>query len=287
MAHKIPYIKYLSALLLFGLNGVVAGHIALGSTEIVVLRSLLGTLFLLAVFFLTRQRVTCLKEPRRLLLVALSGVAMGLSWLCLYRAYQLVGVSIATLLYYCGPVLLIALSPLFFKEKLTVPKLAGIAVVFFGVVMLNGVDGGTLDAGGLLCGLGGAVLYVFMVITNKKAALPGLENTAIQLLSAFAVTAVYMLVRSGTPAVPAESWPWILLLGIVNTGFGCWLYFSSIGALPVQTVSICGYLEPLSAVFFSVLLLDETLTPARWLGAAMVLGGAMLAEFIHPRKEQK
>ena len=72
-----------------------------------------------------------------------------------------------------------------------------------------------------------------------------------------------------------------LLLGVVNTGFGCWLYFSSIGALPVQTVSVCGYLEPLSAVFFSVLLLHEVLTPARWIGAAMILGGAMLAEFVH------
>lgn len=39
-----------------------------------------------------------------------------------------------------------------------------------------------------------------------------------------------------------------------------------------------------SAVFFSVLLLGETLIPARWLGAAMVLGSAMLAEFVHPRK---
>lgn len=42
-----------------------------------------------------------------------------------------------------------------------------------------------------------------------------------------------------------------------------------------------------SAVFFSVLLLGETLTPARWLGAAMVLGSAMLAEFVHPRKQRK
>ena len=39
-----------------------------------------------------------------------------------------------------------------------------------------------------------------------------------------------------------------------------------------------------SAVFFSVLLLGETLTPARWLDAAMMLSGAMLAEFVHPRK---
>lgn len=39
-----------------------------------------------------------------------------------------------------------------------------------------------------------------------------------------------------------------------------------------------------SAVFFSVLLLGETLTPARWLDAEMVLSSAMLAEFVHPRK---
>ena len=39
-----------------------------------------------------------------------------------------------------------------------------------------------------------------------------------------------------------------------------------------------------SAVFFSVLLLGETLTPARWLDAAMMLSSAILAEFVHPRK---
>ena len=39
-----------------------------------------------------------------------------------------------------------------------------------------------------------------------------------------------------------------------------------------------------SAVFISVLLLGETLTPARWLDAAMMLGSSMLAEFVHPRK---
>ncbi len=287
MTQKIPYIKYLSALLLFGLNGIVAGHIGLTSTQIVVLRSLLGSLFLLMLFFLTRQRITCLKAPRRLLLVALSGAAMGLSWLCLYRAYELIGVSIATLLYYCGPVLVMALSPLFFKEKLSTPKVIGILIVFAGVVMLNGVSGGTLDAAGLLCGLGGAALYVVLVITNKKAALPGLENTVIQLLAAFLITTLFYMLRGGAIPMylPTDSWGWMLLLGFVNTGFGCWLYFSSIGALPVQTVSVCGYLEPLSAVFFSVLLLHETLTPTRWLGAAMILGGAMLAEFLHPHKK--
>lgn len=285
---KTAYMRYISALLLFGLNGIVAAQIPLTSTEIVVLRSFFGTIFLIVLLTATRQKLTCLRHLRQAVLVAVSGAAMGASWLLLYRAYELVGVSIATLLYYCGPVLVMALSPVFFKEKLTIPKIIGIIVVFCGVIMLNGVGGGTLDALGLLCGIGGAALYVLMVITNKKAGLPGLENTAVQLLFGFLTAAIfYLLQGGGIPAVPAESWGWVLLLGLVNTGFGCWLYFSSIGTLPVQTVSVLGYLEPLSAVLFSVVLLHEALTPARWLGAAMIVGGAMAAEFIRSEKTSK
>ncbi len=285
---KTAYLKYISALLLFGLNGIVAAQIPLTSTEIVVLRSFFGTVFLIVLLAATRQKLTCLRRPRQAVLVAVSGAAMGASWLLLYRAYELVGVSIATLLYYCGPVLVMALSPIFFKEKLTIPKIIGIIVVFCGVIMLNGVGGGTLDALGLLCGIGGAALYVLLIITNKKAGLPGLENTAVQLLFAFLTAAVfYLLQGGGIPAVPAESWGWVLLLGLVNTGFGCWLYFSSIGTLPVQTVSVLGYLEPLSAVLFSVVLLHEGLTPVRWLGAAMIVGGAMASEFIKSGKTTK
>ncbi len=283
MKKKGAYLKYIASLLLFGLNGFMVEHIDLSSPQIVVLRCLLGALFLLGIFLLTRQCFTCLHAPRRLLLMAVSGTAMGLSWLCLFRAYQFVGVSIATLLYCCGPVLVMLLSPVLFRERLTLPKLAGIAIVFAGVVLLNGVGGSTLNTQGLLCSLGSAVLYAVMIVANKKAALSGLENTVLQLFFAFLAADVFCSVQSGALFidVPAASWVWVLLLGLVNTGLGCWMYFSSIGLLPVQTVSVCSYLEPLSAVFFSVLLLDEALTPTRWLGTALVLGGAALAELLH------
>ena len=86
-------------------------------------------------------------------------------------------------------------------------------------------------------------------------------------------------------SISGESWPWILVLGVVNTGFGCWCYCSSIGARPVQTVAGCGYLEPLSAVVFSALLLHERMTPSQIIGAVLILGGALVAECIHPRRK--
>ena len=70
----------------------------------------------------------------------------------------------------------------------------------------------------------------------------------------------------------------ILILGLLNTGIGCYFYFSSIGKLKVQTVAICGYLEPLSAVLFSVAFLKETMLPLQIIGAVLIIGGAMYSE---------
>lgn len=44
------FIRYLIGLLLFGFNGIVASHIALESSQIVLLRTLLGSVSLLALF---------------------------------------------------------------------------------------------------------------------------------------------------------------------------------------------------------------------------------------------
>lgn len=75
----------------------------------------------------------------------------------------------------------------------------------------------------------------------------------------------------------------MLFLGVVNTGVACYLYFSSIGRLPVQTVSILGYLEPLAAVVFSALLLNEKMSSIQMLGAALILGGAIFTEYCEIR----
>jgi drug/metabolite transporter (DMT)-like permease len=63
-----------------------------------------------------------------------------------------------------------------------------------------------------------------------------------------------------------------------------WLYFSSIGSLPVHTVAICGYLEPLGALVFSALLLGEKLNAIQIAGAVLILGGAGFGELMGQRQ---
>lgn len=281
------YFKYILALLLFGSNGIVASRINLPSTQIVLLRTLIGSLLLLAIFKLSKAPLTFRQNKRHLVFLMLSGIAMGASWMFLYEAYQQIGVSLATLAYYCGPMIVMVLSPLLFREKLTLAKLVGFIVVLVGFFLINHQayqDG--KSALGLLFGGLSAVLYALMVILNKKAkSILGLENAMLQLLFSFLTVAVYVGLRQGLDIhIPAASWLPILVLGLINTGIGCYLYFSSIGHLPVQTVVISGYLDPLAAVLLSVAFLGEVLLPVQILGAILILAGAVVGEGLWSRR---
>ncbi len=68
----------------------------------------------------------------------LSGFAMGVSWLFLFEAYRQVGVSVASLGYYCGPIIVMALSPILFNEKLTKRLLLCFFAVIVGIVLVDG-----------------------------------------------------------------------------------------------------------------------------------------------------
>lgn len=284
MARTKAYGKYLSALLLFGLNGIVASHIRLSSYEIVFTRTLIGSIFLTLAFIVTQKHFRFPENKTHFLFLMLSGVAMGASWMFLYEAYRQIGVGVATLANYCGPVIVMVVSPLLFREKITLPKVAGFVTVMAGMVCINyGAMTEGKSAWGVFCGIMSAVTYAGMIISNKKASsITGLENAMWQLLSAFAAVGLFLGFKQGIALqIGRESLLPILILGVVNTGIGCYFYFSSIGWLPVQTVAICGYLEPLSAVVFSAVLLKEAMDAVQVVGILLIFGGAAFGELFH------
>jgi len=290
MKNSKNYIKYLASLLIFGMNGIVASHIAMNSYEIVLTRALLGSLFLIFIYVLANKKIRLPNNKKHFLFLAVSGFAMGTSWMFLYEAYQQIGVSIATLANYSGPILVMILSTILFHEKLTWQKTAGFFSVLIGMFFVNLQalnEGGTLW--GLFCGIMSAVTYAFLIIFNKKAtSITGLENSMWQLIFGFLTVSVFVFYKQGFSFTiePTSILP-ILILGMINTGIGCYFFFSSIGNLPVQTVAICGYLEPLAAVIFSAVFLSEPMTPVRIVGAALIIGGAAFAELSGMEKEYR
>lgn len=278
---RTAFIKYLCALLLFGLNGIVACHINLNSHEIVFLRTFIGSILLITVYITSRGKFHLKGNTGDAVYIILSGIAMGTSWMFLYEAYKQIGVGFASLLYYCGPVIVMILSPVIFKEPLTRYKITGFIIVLAGIALVNGeLVTKTGNTWGIFCGGMSAIMYFFMVTLNKQSMrITGMENAVLQLTVSFITVAVFVgFKQTFIIHIPKESLPWILLLGLVNTGVGCYLYFSSISKLPVQTVAVFGYLEPLSAVIFAALMLGEKMGVSKIVGAACIICGAMIGE---------
>ena len=74
---KKAFIKYLCALILFGLNGIVASQISMNSYEIVFLRTLIGSVLLIAIFLTSKGKFHFKNNKRDYLFITLSGIAMG------------------------------------------------------------------------------------------------------------------------------------------------------------------------------------------------------------------
>jgi RarD protein len=285
---KKDHIEYFAALLIFGSNGVVASFISLSSHEIVFWRTLIGSLLLATIFILSKKKIQRIKNKKHFIYLIISGIAMGTSWMFLYEAYFRIGISISTLAYYTGPVIVIALSPLIFHDKNSILNWISLILAVIGMLLVNGqaFQYDEIQIGSFY-GVAAAVLYAVMIIFSKKAAaIQGLENSMWQLMMSFLTSLIFVLIKQGSiTAIPQSSIFSILILGIVNTGIGCYLYFSSIKKLSTQTVAICGYLEPLSALLFSALLLHEHLRPVQIFGASLILGGLAFGEFMRYKKE--
>ena len=141
---------FILSLLLFGTNGLYVTNISLASSHIVLFRTLIGGFVLTALVFLRGgfDRDSIRSEIGMLLL---GGAALGLNWIALFGAYRLLNVSMATLIYYAGPMLVILLSPLLFRERLTGLKIAAIIIVAIGLLFISGsIAAGGLQITGLL-----------------------------------------------------------------------------------------------------------------------------------------
>ena len=277
-------------MVIFGTNGLLVANISLGSAEIVLMRTFLGSLFLLAVV-LVKRSVSFADLKADLVPATMGGAALGLNWVLLFSAYRSAGVGLSTLTYYCGPIIVLALSPVLFKEKLTWNKLLAIAAVAVGMFCITGdIEPGSDVQTGILFGGGAALLYASLIVANKRVKrLSGLNCAMYELIVAFFVVLIYLLASNvKLPVIPAaEDIVWVLAIGLVNTGLAYYLYFSSLQKLPGQTVALVCYIDPLTALLVSGAFLGEKLLGVQIAGAVLILGGACLGELKFKKTENK
>lgn len=278
--NKSAKLQMLFSMALFGTIGLFVRAIPLPSSAVAMIRGFVGAAFLL-VFTLARGKKISLAAIREnLLLLCVSGAAIGVNWILLFEAYRYTSVATATICYYLAPVFLVLSAPLTLGEKLTAKKIVCVVLALAGTAFLSGgADGASLR--GILCGCGAAVFYASVMTLNKKMRdITAADRTLVQLFAAGLCLLPYVLATEnmGEWSLTALQLALLAFVGIVHTGYTYALYFGAVAQLPTQTVALYSYIDPLVAVLLSALVLREPFTVQSAVGAALVLGSTLWNE---------
>lgn len=217
-------------------------------------------------------------------LVVMAALNTVVPFLLISWAEQRVQSGVAALLMGAGPFFALIVSHLTTNDdKLTWPKLAGVALGFSGVLTLIGVEAVDGFSGNLVPSLAifaanlcyvaaGAMIRHVHGFTRETMALGNL-------LIGLALLAPLLLLVGlpNTAALDGEGWAAILWLGVVGSGASYVLRFHIANTVGYATMAMASYVMPVAGVGLGWLVLGERFSPATWIALALVLAGFAVA----------
>ncbi|MBQ4900362.1 DMT family transporter [Paenibacillus sp. Marseille-P2973] len=218
----------------------------------------------------------------------LSGAMLGLHFLLWMSSLRLTTVASSTVILTLEPILVMLGSFLLFGVKINRPMLIGMGVALAGSVAIGSGDfklSGTALQGDLLSLLGTIAVAVHMLAGKQL-----LKNMSAFVynfwvfFTAATMLAGYNAVRgfAFTGYAPRE-WGIYLLLAIVPTLFGHYLFNWLMKFISASAVSMAVLGEPVFASLLAWLLLKESLTGVQLIAGVAILGGVWI--FIRYGKE--
>lgn len=208
-----------------------------------------------------------------LLPLAAMGLLFSFSSLFLFQSYNYMDAGIASTILFLYPVLVAVIMVVGFHEKVTLVTTLSILLAFTGIALLYKGDGRTLSLAGVVLVFLSSLCYaVYIVGVNRSSLrmLPTGKLTFYALLFGLGVYVVRLRFCVDLQAVPAlHLWVNALSLALFPTIVSLVTMAAAIRRIGSTPAAILGALEPVTALFFGVLVFGERLTPR-------IVGGVML-----------
>lgn len=208
------------------------------------------------------------------LLFASSSVTM-------FEALKYLDSGIACTILFIYPIIVALISVIFYKEKLTKTSIFAMALALSGIFLLNGGIKGHLNPLGIFFILTSALVYaIYMVFVKKLSTIKHMKNEKLTFyVMLFGLFVFIFNLKFCTELQPIVDWrvfACAVALAIFPTIISIETVNIAIRLIGATTTAILGALDPLTAIFFGVVVFGESLTINRIIGIVLVLLGAML-----------
>lgn len=128
----------------------------IGAANVVVLRNLGSLLVLLAVFAVKDRSVFHIRLRHLPIFFGTGVISVVLFTLCYFRCQELCSLAVSAILLYMAPAMVVVMSAVVFRERITAKKIAALVLALFGCFFVTGIWNGGLSMTlpGILFGIG-------------------------------------------------------------------------------------------------------------------------------------
>ena len=185
------------------------------------------------------------------------------------------------------PVLLLVLTAVFLKERITWTKAIGISIGLAGAMMLiffgprTQANAPNIPLGNLLFVVNASSYAIYLIMVKPLVA----KYHSVTLMKYFFLLAIFMNIPIGWGEFSAVDWPglnfdmiWKMAFVVVGTTFLTYLFnIYALKQLSPSTIGAFIYLQPVLAAFFAILAGADELSPLRIGAAALIFFGVFLS----------
>jgi probable blue pigment (indigoidine) exporter len=226
------------------------------------------------IFIWMRLGVASAKLSPRLKWISLGlGLLLTLNLFGVFKAIELVPVSIAILIYFIYPLVTGLIGALTGIDRLTWRGAVTAIVAFLGLGLIIGANPAQLAALGVLAAVGGALCRAAMLLI-ARAKLAGADARLVTWYTLWSSTLVFVGLSLATwnwqPPHTALGWVAFVSIGITTTIAILAIYVSTQQIGPFRTALYMN-LEPLMTAVLSAVVLGDRMTPLQLAGGAVMI----------------
>lgn len=263
-----------------------AFRIGLGPFEILALQSWIASILLLAYNFLFRREVFKVTK-RTLLALAFQGIIGSLGTSILY-AYALIylPVSVAILLLYLYPVLVLTAGVVFWNKKVSPHEIIALLLTFTGTILASGffLGVGKIPLLGVIFGLASAFAYAVFNLVGELAVQKISPLGVMSFSQWFSSLGLLMYFHGRWVNIPWQEFQiWIIGLALATIASILPFYLILVGIKYIGSdqAAILSTFELPMTFILAALILQEFPRWNQWVGGALVLAGIILLNWRH------
>ncbi|WP_434510162.1 DMT family transporter [Desulfitobacterium sp. AusDCA] len=249
--------------------------------QILALQSWLASLILLAYGIIFDHKLFRISKHTVVILI-FQGLIGSLGTSVLY-AYALLylPVSLATLLLYLYPVLVMGLGVLFLKKKVGFKEKIALMCTLIGTSLASGIFSGVggISLRGILFGIVSAVAYASFNVVGEVALNEVSPLTAMSYSQWFSSLGLLFYFKGNVLQIPwsnPEVWGLGIAFATIASILPFYLILVGIQKIGSDQAAILSTFELPVTFIMAAIILKEIPSPAQWLGGGFVLGGIIM-----------